>query len=134
MKFDHYKIVISITLLFFFILYSVQLYTSDCKNDLYTANITHEGKLIWQKYNCSACHQIYGLGGYLGPDLTNEYSKRNEAFIIAFIKNGNESMPKFKLTDEEVQSLLQFFKSIDASGVSDPRTFNINYNGSIEQE
>ncbi|MBK8357424.1 MAG: hypothetical protein IPL13_19205 [Saprospiraceae bacterium] len=33
------------------------------------------GKLIWQDYNCNACHQIYGLGGYLGPDLTNVYSK-----------------------------------------------------------
>ena len=29
-----------------------------------------DGRLIWQKYNCQSCHQLFGLGGYLGPDLS----------------------------------------------------------------
>ncbi len=131
---EKYKIIVGATLITLFIIYSINLYTSAIKSDNSGVEIIHDGKLVWQKYNCIACLQIYGLGGYLGPDLTNEYSKRSESFIKAFIKNGNETMPKFALSDSEMQALMQFFKSIDASGVSDPRTFNINYNGSIEQE
>ena len=29
------------------------------------------GQQIYQQSNCMACHQFYGLGGYMGPDLTN---------------------------------------------------------------
>ncbi|MBK6329022.1 MAG: cytochrome c [Bacteroidetes bacterium] len=134
MNFEKNKIIITIGLFIIFTFYSIILYTSVYKNDQSTNDTNHDGKLIWQKYNCGACHQIYGLGGYLGPDLTNEYAKRSEAFIIAFIKNGNNTMPQFDLTDQELHSLMQFLKLLDSSGSSDPRTFKINTNGSIEQE
>ncbi|MBI3235010.1 MAG: cytochrome c [Bacteroidetes bacterium] len=91
------------------------------------------GKLIWQKYNCNACHQIYGLGGYLGSDLTNEYSLKDTNFIKAFLMNGTDIMPNFNLTEQEVNALLAFLNTIDRSGKSDPRTFRINVNGTIKQ-
>lgn len=91
------------------------------------------GKMVWQQYNCNACHQVYGLGGYLGPDLTNEYSKRGPAFIQAFLKTGTGAMPLFHLTETETKSLLSFLKDIDASGKADPKTFTLNYDGTIKQ-
>ena len=91
------------------------------------------GKLIWQDYNCNACHQIYGLGGYLGPDLTNVYSKRGEEYIKTFLTTGTGAMPVFHLSQSESNSLLAFLKDIDASGKSDPRTFTLNYDGTIDQ-
>ena len=36
------------------------------------------GKVLYQKYNCTACHQIYGLGGFLGPDLTIVVSQQGK--------------------------------------------------------
>ncbi len=94
------------------------------------------GKLIWQKYNCGACHQVYGLGGFLGPDLTNEYTARDTAFIKLFLKDASvftPVMPVFNMPESEMDALLSYLKSIDASGKSDLRTFKVNSNGTIEQ-
>ena len=56
--------------------------------------LSTNGKLIWQKYNCQSCHQIYSLGGYLGPDLTNVYSKYNksEEVLKHFFKGGTNNI------------------------------------------
>jgi nitric oxide reductase subunit C len=94
---------------------------------------TGYGKLLWQQYNCNACHQVYGLGGFLGPDLTNTYSTRGPAYIKAFLQNGNAIMPNFHFNDRELKSLLAYLQDIDASGKADPRTFRINTNGTIKQ-
>lgn len=94
-----------------------------------------EGRLIWQKYNCQACHQLYGLGGYLGPDLTNEYSKfnGNHAALKAMFQGGLKQMPKFDLNEQEEDLLIEFLKQCDESGNADPRNYKIFTNGMIEQ-
>ena len=126
-------ILLLLTTLFF--VYNFFIYTDNSSyGNIHLSEKAIRGENLWLKNNCNSCHQIYGLGGYLGPDLTNEYAKRSEAFIIAFIKNGNNTMPQFDLTDQELHSLMQFLKLLDSSGSSDPRTFKINTNGSIEQE
>jgi nitric oxide reductase subunit C len=73
---------------------------------------------IWQKNNCQACHQLYGLGGYLGPDLTNIASDpvKNEMYIRTFIKYGASRMPNFNLNDTEISELVTFLKWVDKSG------------------
>jgi nitric oxide reductase subunit C len=92
-----------------------------------------QGKALWQKHNCTACHQIYGLGGYLGPDLTNEYTLRGNIFIQIFLKTGNTTMPNYHLSETEILQLTDYLKSVDQSGKSDPRKFSINANGTINQ-
>lgn len=98
-------------------------------------NKAAEGRLIWQKYNCQCCHQLYGLGGYLGPDLTNEYSKfsGNEAVLKAFFKGGFKQMPIFHLNQNEEKLLMEFLKETDASGNGDPRNYKLLNDGMIEQ-
>ncbi|MCC7298300.1 MAG: cytochrome c [Bacteroidia bacterium] len=95
--------------------------------------MARKGKMVWQKYNCNACHQIYGLGGYLGPDLTNVTSIRNTKQLTAFIKSGTKSMPVLNLTDTEIECLIEFLKNVNSTGKSDPRTFQIQKNGTIHQ-
>jgi len=116
-----------------FLFYSFHLYSSLPVKGKTVTEETSKGKLIWQQYNCNACHQVYGLGGYLGPDLTNVYSVRGSAYIQAFLKNGTTIMPNFQLTGREITDLTAFLESIDASGKSDPKTFSLKYDGTIEQ-
>lgn len=126
------KMILSV-LLIAFLSYSFYIY-ANLPAKIITVNPGAEkGKLVWQKYNCNACHQVYGLGGYLGPDLTNVYSRRSPEYIGAFLKTGSNSMPVFHLSAEETKSLLAFLGVLDASGKAEPKSFTINYDGTIEQ-
>ena len=106
------------------------------KKESFDRSNAAEGRLVWQKYNCQSCHQLYGLGGYLGPDLTNIYSTsgKGEIVIKALIKSGTIQMPSFDLTAKEESYLIQFLKSVDASGFSDPRKFQVTATGMIEKQ
>src|SRR6476661_7579212 len=101
-----------------FIAYSFSVYTSTAssKNN-YEKKIAADGKLVWQKYNCQSCHQLYGLGGYLGPDLTNIWSvpHRGPAYMKALLMAGGNRMPDFHLKPAETQALLDYFRYIDSS-------------------
>lgn len=102
----------------------------------FNKKIASEGHLIWQSYNCQTCHQLYSLGGYLGPDLTNIISnpQKGEQLVRAMVKSGTKQMPAFNLTDKEMDELIEFLKSTDASGIADPRKFRKNNFGMIEVE
>ena len=63
------------------------------------------GRQLYQEHNCVACHQFYGLGGYMGPDLTNVISNRGAAYARAFMAAGTQAMPNFNLRDEELDAL-----------------------------
>lgn len=121
-----------------FLFYSVSIYIRPftIKQDSnFHRQKAGEGKLVWQKYNCQSCHQLYGLGGYLGPDLTNIYSnpEKGEVVIRALLKSGTRQMPSFELKETEILSLLEFLKSADASGRADPREFEVNEFGLMER-
>lgn len=76
-----------------------------------------KGKMLFQQYNCISCHQVYGLGGYIGPELTQAYSDklRGPLYIKAFLKSGSKMMPDFKLTEDEIESLTEYLHYIDQS-------------------
>lgn len=130
---DKFKIITVALLLVGFLFYSIYLYSSLPVKDYTFDEEAGKGKFVWQQYNCNACHQVYGLGGYLGPDLTNVYSSRGKDYIKAFLNLGTASMPVFHLTEQEMKNLLAFLNNIDASGKSDPRRYTIKYDGTIEQ-
>lgn len=122
-----------------FLVYSFNIYLIPLHSKMpegFDSKVASEGRLVWQKYNCQSCHQFYGLGGYLGPDLTNIYSApgKGEVMIKALVKSGTNQMPSFNLTLEEESNLLQFLKSTDASGIADPRKFLVKSNGMIESK
>lgn len=127
------RVMILFVLLISFLSYSFYLYTTLPVK--YNAEKKEEdkGKLVWQENNCNACHQVYGLGGYLGPDLTNVYSQKGQEYIKAYLNIGKGAMPEFHLSTEETNALLAFMKDIDESGKADPKTFTINNDGTIEQ-
>lgn len=131
---DKYKIALIIFLTGAFLYYSFFLYSALPVRNSTVNKEALKGKIVWQQYNCNSCHQVYGLGGYLGPDLTNVYSKKGPGYITAFLKSGTEIMPDFNLQKNEINALLAYLKNIDQSGKSDPRTFTIKKDGTIAQE
>lgn len=133
---DNKKLLILIILTVSFLGYSAVLYTEPPaqKGEAYALDTPeNQGKILWQEKNCTSCHQFYGLGGHLGPDLTNVTSKRSPAYIEAFLKSGTDVMPNFNLTQDEVDALMAFLKAVDNSGESDPRTFKIKLDGTISK-
>ncbi len=127
---DKSKVLILSALLTAFVSYSLYLY-SFLPHQREASAAAERGKLLWQKHNCTACHQVYGLGGYLGPDLTNVHSTRGPDYIRALLMGGTATMPDFHLTQEEINSLNVYLKEVDASGSADPRKFKIELNGTI---
>ncbi|MCG3165387.1 MAG: Nitric oxide reductase subunit C [Bacteroidia bacterium] len=118
-------------------IYTVVVFTDDAGDDMGAEYFTQEaanGKLLYQKYNCTACHQLYGLGGYMGPDLTNVMSAngRGEFIVRAFLKSGTQKMPNFNLTDDEINDLVAYLSYVDKSGISPVRDFSINADGTVE--
>ena len=120
-----------------FIIYTCLVY-SYCDEKNVTETVPDKqvlaGWQTWQQKNCQSCHQIYGLGGYMGPDLTNVASEpgRNKTYLQTFIKYGTGKMPNFNLSDTEVNNLIGFLNWVDKSGKSKvPRervTITGNYN------
>jgi nitric oxide reductase subunit C len=118
-----------------FILFSAYVYSAEVPAARTVANaeqVAH-GKMLWQKHNCSSCHQIYGLGGYLGPDLTNVLSAKGKgkAYAAAIMKTGTQVMPDFKLQEAELEALLAFLEHTDKSGRGSVHDYQMEMDGSI---
>lgn len=107
--------------------YSALVYTRGTESPLAFApeeqQKIQDGKQLYQQKNCQACHQLYGLGGYLGPELTTAYSDKNsgERFIRAMLKAGGNRMPDFHFTASEIDALTAYLKYVDATTASSIR-------------
>jgi len=75
------------------------------------------GIAIWRNKNCEACHSIFGLGGHIGPDLTNVYSRKNETYLNLVLKKGLLNMPDLDLSKYERKQLINYLKAVDKLGV-----------------
>ncbi len=53
------------------------------------------GKLLYERNNCSSCHQAEGQGGTLGPPLDGIGGARGEQFIVAHILDPAKQMAEF---------------------------------------
>jgi nitric oxide reductase subunit C len=127
------------SLFLLFILDAIVIYTTGAEIDPGKSYITAEsnkGKLLFQEYNCISCHQLYGLGGYMGPDLTNVISTegKGEVYAKSFIQNGTQRMPNFHLNKNDVNALTAYLKYVDKTGISPVRNFEIKFDGTITQQ
>ncbi|HEY0750891.1 MAG TPA: cytochrome c [Chitinophagaceae bacterium] len=115
------KVAILITLCILYSGYSVLVYTKGTHNRYSFSNseqeLISEGKRIYQEYNCMSCHQVYGLGGYLGTDLTTAYSdkRRGEAYMRALLQSGGSRMPDFKFKPKQIDAIIAYLKYVDTT-------------------
>lgn len=113
------NILIITTLITIFTFYNFVIYTSkDSKQPIKLSLKASLGQQLWQNNNCWSCHQIYGLGGYLGPDLTNVYSKQNKGplYIKAFLNSGVKAMPQFNFSEVEKEAIVAYLQLVDSTG------------------
>ncbi len=110
--------------------YTVFVYTrGDAGGDKIPSPSARAGMDVWQAKNCQSCHQLYGLGGYMGPDLTNVASK-GDAYMRAFLEHGTSRMPNFHLSDTEVAQLTSFLQWVNQSGKSKVPADAVDWTGS----
>lgn len=76
-----------------------------------------QGRSIYLKKNCAACHQLHGFGGFLGPDLTNAAQRVSRLRLQELLTVGSKQMPAFGLSSEEVEAVEAYLQSIDRTGI-----------------
>ena len=64
-----------------------------------------EGRQIWHAHNCQACHQFYGFGGFLGPDLTNAAGRLTRPRLDQVLTKGVLPMPAFWMSSREIDAI-----------------------------
>ena len=128
-----FKIVLLLSLGVVYAAFSAFVFQTNADAPVAVTKTAQEGKLLFQKYNCIACHQLYGLGGNLGPDITNSAAK-GDGYLKAFLKSGTATMPNFNLTENETNALVEFLKYTNTTGSADPRTFTLTPYGNITQQ
>ncbi len=125
------------SLILSFFIYSFVVYTSGTEFPKNSKQFTSEAKLgkdTFQKYNCISCHQIFGLGGYMGPDLTNVISDehRGENYAKAFLLTGTERMPNFQMSDTELGAIIAYLKYIGNTVEYPVKNSTTTWYGTIE--
>ena len=96
---------------------------SDWPRDEAHAELTpfaKNGLAIWRENNCQACHQIYGYGGFLGPDLTNLIGRRPDEDWTDILTRGRKQMPAFDFDEEERAAVVAFLREINETGTGIP--------------
>lgn len=72
-----------------------------------------EGRALWQVYACQTCHQFYGQGGFLGPDLTNSASRVDSTRLVSLLTVGSGQMPPLGFSDDESAAMAAFLREMD---------------------
>lgn len=115
------RVHVFVILFVLFIGYSFLVYTSGTiGKEVAMSNKAINGKNLFQKHNCTSCHQIYGLGGYLGSELTTTISQPGKGpnYAKSFLQTGTQRMPNFHLTNMEQQDLVEYLTYVDQTAIT----------------
>jgi nitric oxide reductase subunit C len=119
-----------------FVFYSFYVYTAgtEAAHVPQMSDQARHGQKLFQQHNCIACHQFYGLGGYMGPDLTNVVSTRGAAYAGVFIANGTSRMPNLGINAEDTAALVAYLEFVDGTGTYPPKNYDVTWYGTVRQE
>lgn len=100
------------------------------------SDLARRGQTLFQTSNCTSCHQLYGLGGHLGPDLTNVASSPDKGieYIKLYLAYGSEKMPNFGFSEADQDALAAFLVFVDQTGTYPPLRPDIKWYGSVGYE
>ena len=85
--------------------------------DLVLSDDAVEGRKLFHDGACQVCHQLWGQGGFLGPDLTNAASRVDETRLVSLLTIGSGQMPAFDYDERQVAYMRAFLEEIDRPDV-----------------
>ena len=111
------KLLVFAILFISYIAYSSWVYTKGTDRASIMTQQQQYGKALYQEYNCQSCHQLFGLGGFLGPELTTVISDANRGpqYARILLENGATRMPNFHFTQKEVNAIIAYLTYVDAN-------------------
>lgn len=114
------KIAVIVLLLGLYATYGCWVYTAGTSCNIVMTEAAKQGKLLWQKNNCQSCHQLYGLGGYMGPDLTQVTTTKRagEKYTRGMLLNGGDRMPNFHFTAEEADEIIAYLSYVGNTAIT----------------
>ena len=118
------KLLMLATLLVCFIAQTVLVY-ADSSHATPLSDSAVLGRKIWHQRNCQACHQTYGFGGFLGPDLTNAAQRLSFEQFESRLAQGQGQMPVFDLDTDEASNLWQYLEEISLTGIGQARSSSL---------
>lgn len=71
---------------------------------------------LWRDRNCHVCHQLYGMGGYLGPDLTHVSLRVDEDTFRQILRQGTGPMPPAALDVDGQSDIYAFLSEMGSAG------------------
>ncbi|MEE8142709.1 MAG: cytochrome c, partial [Planctomycetota bacterium] len=74
------------------------------------------GRQLWHRHNCQSCHQLYGYGGFLGPDLTNPSPLVTADYLGTLLTQGVGQMPAFHFNEDEIAAMDEFLHAMNSTG------------------
>lgn len=77
------------------------------------SDVALAGRALWHRHGCQTCHQLYGQGGFLGPDLTNAASRLDSTRLVSLLQVGSGQMPPLGLSDAEIAAISAFLTAMD---------------------
>lgn len=115
-------IIISLAAVYTLMLFILLFIPQSGNADLRDSEKLSKGLNIWRSHNCSVCHSLYGLGGHMGPDLTNVVSRRGKEYVRHIVLNGGEIMPGFDIKRDGMDRLVSYLEELDSSGKYPPES------------
>jgi quinol-cytochrome oxidoreductase complex cytochrome b subunit len=86
-----------------------------------------EGAKLLQSLGCTGCHPVNGIGGAVGPDLSNEMLKgRSRKWLTTQIRNPKVNDPKTimpafsSLTNQQINALVDYLQSLQYGATPQP--------------
>ena len=90
---------------------TVLVYTDGRQEPLTEAAL--RGRSLWHENACQVCHQVYGQGGFLGPDITNAASRLEGSRLESLLTVGSGQMPAFHFTREQIADVAAYLEALD---------------------
>ena len=80
-----------------------------------------EGAMVYQRYQCSACHQVNGAGARVGPSLNGLASRRDRVWVVEHFANPQKVspgtvMPVYRFGAKDLESVTSYLIALPNPG------------------